>query len=133
MKITITHDGMIAHEYLRFEPGKTYDVESDVGQLLVANGWAENASKEARGEVSEPFNTKNATDEDAERWEREVLAPARERQVVETVHPDTGLVYRRVGEGDPQFLQEPSVPLHEDGHAVNLTVHDSGSGQGSDF
>jgi hypothetical protein len=71
---------------LRFENGKSYDVPTEVGQFLVAHGWAETAAKGVK--LEEPFDTRNATDEDAEWWENEVLRPARETAAAEAAPAD---------------------------------------------
>lgn len=77
---------------LRYEQGKVYEVEEDdngpgsiqlrgsarrISQatLFFLNGWAEEAEGNPR--ASTPFDTRNATDKEAERLEAEVHAPAR--------------------------------------------------------
>src|SRR5829696_7193450 len=95
MKIKITAEPSVLHGFplndpddgqgytLRFDGGKSYEVDANLGGYFRAQGWAEVADED--DELSEPFNLREATDEDAERHEREVLDPARERSTVQTV------------------------------------------------
>lgn len=118
-------------EYNRYEEGESYDVTRDRGQYFVNNGWAYKAASDV--EMSEPWDTRTATDEDAEQSEREVNEPARAANTVETFNPETGLRYLQTGDasGEPTVITEPSKKMDEQN--VLLDVQDTESGQGTLF
>lgn len=39
----ITPNQVFLHEYDRFEPDNTYEVENDLGNYFIASGWADRA------------------------------------------------------------------------------------------
>lgn len=138
---------------LRFDEGKVYDVDPEIGGLFRGMGCAEavpttkaaKAEASERGldldEIAEPFDTRNATEEDAERWEREVLAPGRERQRVSTIR-QIGTGTNEVLKGDPyefpegedgQVVDQGRGESAEPDGGVDLDVHNSSSGSGASF
>lgn len=60
---------------LRYEQGQTYDVDPEVGGRFKAHGWAVSAAEDAKVARSGPFDTRKATDKQAEEWD----AKAQER------------------------------------------------------
>ena len=68
MKVTINDAPVVAGGF-RYEPGETYQVDTETGGLFKGMGWAVSAAKDA--EVAEPLRTHDATDKDAEQVERE--------------------------------------------------------------
>lgn len=144
MKITATQrfldpvdpdDGSPSYT-LEYTEGESYDVPPAKGHYFIGNGWADNAAKDV--ELSEPWNTREATEEDAERIEREIHEPARARSVVETVR-FVGTGTNEVLKGDPYEGDNVRVvDLGLGGNQVQLDgttldVQDSKSGAGTRF
>jgi hypothetical protein len=130
--------GSFAH---RFEEGQTYEVDTDTGNYLKGQGWANVAARGTSDEeLSEPVDTREVSDDEADRIEREVHAPAREAANVETV--------RYIGTGSREVVGTGEQDVHEGDNVrvvnlgqggdtgtdgTTLDVQDSESGQGSDF
>lgn len=69
MKVKITL-GPVLHEGLRYEDEEVYDVDPDIGGYFRGMGWAEAAPEDAKiPRGHKPFDTAEATDEDAEEWD----------------------------------------------------------------
>lgn len=122
---------------LEYTEGESYDVPPARAHYFIGNGWADNAAKDV--ELSEPWNTREATEEDAERLEREVHQPARDRSVVETVR-FVGTGTNEVLKGNPHEGDNVRVvdlgldPVRNQVEGgTPLDVQDSKSGAGTRF
>jgi hypothetical protein len=106
---------------LRYEDGAVYEVDEDTGKYFTQNGWAVELPEDVkvkRGDLAEPFDTRNVTDEDAERFEREELPKWHARQHVQTV--------RYIGTGTNEVVADD---VHE---GENVQVVDLGKGESAD-
>lgn len=116
----------VATYALRYEEGKSYNVSKDKAQYFIRQGWADNANRSLKDEdLDEPWDTRQTTDEEAERLEREVHEPARRRDMEEervTTFTASGRVYRRTGPGpeDIEELQPHQVPVDERGYVLDV-------------
>jgi hypothetical protein len=106
---------------LRYEEGKSYDVDQAQGQLFTGMNWAERAEKGV--DLSEPFDTREADDDLADQIEREVHEPARERAQVETVRYIGTGTNERVGDhGGPAVDEGDNVRVIDLGQDGNQTI-----------
>lgn len=121
---------------LEYSEGESYDVPPAKAHYFIGNGWADNAARDV--ELAEPWNTKNATDEDAELIEREIHVPARERSVVQTTR-FVGTGTREVVKGNPykgdnvQVIDLGLGQVPDPAEGQTLDVQDATSGAGAGF
>ena len=76
---------------LRFEDGETYEVDEDTGRYFIANQWATEVPADVKlkaSNLAKPFDTRETTDEDAERFENESKARAAQMSSGGTQEPD---------------------------------------------
>lgn len=91
---------------LRFEEDKVYEVDEDTAQYLINQSWAIAAPKDTKAkDLAQPLDTREVDDSFADKLEREVHAPARERAKVETV--------RFVGTGEREVVGTGEQDVHE--------------------
>lgn len=102
---------------LRFDKDRVYELDEDTAAYFLSNRWAVKVPEDVKikkGDLAEPFDVRQTTDEEAERIEREVLIPAQQRPVQTVRYINTGP--NEVLKGDP----------HE---GENVTVVDLGQGE----